>query len=59
MGIDPKKQLWTTLRDRAALDSPLPGVNFDDLINRAEGQRAELEPFRMRARTDAFNDQHS
>ena len=59
MGIDAKKQLWTTLRDLAALESRLPEVNFDDQITRAEGQSAELEPFRVRAGTDAFTDQRS
>ena len=55
MGIDGKKQLWTTLRDLASLGSRLPGVDFDDLINRAEGQRAELEPFRASAGSDALH----
>jgi hypothetical protein len=56
MGIDAKKQLWTTLRDLAGLASRLPDVDFDGLINRSEGQRTELEPFRVRAGTDAFTD---
>jgi hypothetical protein len=34
-------------------------VDFDGLINRAEGQRTELEPFRVRAGTDAFTDGRS
>jgi hypothetical protein len=54
MGIDGKKQMWTTLRDLASLESRLPEVDFGDLIKRAEGQRAELEPFRVRAGRDAF-----
>jgi hypothetical protein len=54
MGIDAKKQLWTTLRDLAGLGARLPDVDFDHLIERAEQQRAELEPFRLRAGTDAF-----
>lgn len=49
MGIEGKKQMWTTLRDLASLESRLPDVDFGDLIARAEGQRAELEPFRVRA----------
>lgn len=57
MGIDGKKQLWITLRDLAALESRLPGVDFDALIIRAEEQRAELEPHRVRAGTDAFTGQ--
>lgn len=47
--------MWTTLRDLACLDSRLPDVNFGDLIERAERQRAELEPFRVRAGREAFN----
>lgn len=54
MGIEGKKLLWTTLRDLAGLASRLPDVDFDDLIERAERQRAELEPFRVRAGTEAL-----
>ncbi|WP_447002215.1 hypothetical protein ACRAKI_21025 [Saccharothrix isguenensis] len=54
MGIDGKKQLWTTLRDLAGLRERLPGVDFDHLIERAARQRADLEPFRVRAGVDAF-----
>jgi hypothetical protein len=56
MGIDAKKQLWATLRDLAGLESRVPDVDFDRLITRAEEQRAELEPFRVRAGIDAFRD---
>jgi hypothetical protein len=54
MGIDGKKQLWSTLRDLAGLATRLPDVDFDRLIVRAEEQRAELEPFRVTAGRDAF-----
>lgn len=54
MGIEGKKLLWTTLRDLAGLASRLPDVDFDDLIERAERQRADLEPFRVRAGTEAL-----
>lgn len=54
MGIDGKKQLWTTLRDLAGLAARLPEFDFDDLVRRAEDQRAELEPFRAAAGTEAF-----
>ncbi|WP_030432707.1 hypothetical protein [Allokutzneria albata] len=54
MGIDGKKQLWTTLRDLAGLASFLPEVDFDHLIDRAQRQRAELEPFRVSAGRHAF-----
>jgi hypothetical protein len=54
MGIEGKKLLWTTLRDLADLASRLPDVDFDNLIDRAERQRADLEPFRVRAGVEAF-----
>ena len=54
MGIEGKKLLWTTLRDLAGLASRLPDVDFDNLIERAERQRAGLEPFRLQAGTEAF-----
>ncbi|MGH3976946.1 MAG: hypothetical protein ACRDS9_27050, partial [Pseudonocardiaceae bacterium] len=54
MGIEGKKLLWATLRDLAGLASRLPDVDFDDLIERAERQRADLEPFRVRAGIEAF-----
>jgi hypothetical protein len=49
MGIDGKRLLWSNLRDLAGLAARLPDVDFDALIDRAERQRAELEPFRSRA----------
>jgi hypothetical protein len=54
MGIEGKKVLWANLRDLAGLDSRLPDVDFDALIERAVKQRADLEPFRLRAGTEAF-----
>jgi hypothetical protein len=54
MGIDGKKQLWTTLRDLAGLGSRLPDVDFEELIARAERQRARLEPFRVSSGKAAF-----
>jgi hypothetical protein len=54
MGIEGKKLLWATLRDLADLASRLPDVDFDNLIKRAERQRADLEPFRERAGIEAF-----
>ncbi|HEU0127960.1 MAG TPA: hypothetical protein VFQ48_05065 [Pseudonocardiaceae bacterium] len=55
MGIEGKKLLWATLRDLAGLGSRLPDVDFGELIERAERQRAELEPFRVRAGIEAFS----
>jgi hypothetical protein len=54
MGIDGKKQLWTTLRDLAGLDERLPEIDFDELINRAARQRAELEPLRVAIGSETF-----
>jgi len=54
MGIDGKKQLWTTLRDQAGLAARLPDVDFDALIERAASQRAEVEPLRAGAGAEAF-----
>ena len=54
MGIEGKKQLWATLRDFADLASALPDVDFDDLIERAQRQRADLEPFRALAAREAL-----
>lgn len=54
MGIEGKKQLWTTLRDLAGLGERLPDVDFDELLARAAEQRAALEPFRVDAGREAF-----
>ena len=54
MGIEGKRVLWANLRDLAGLASRLPDVDFDKLIELAEQQRAELEPFRVRAGAEAF-----
>ncbi|UJW30448.1 hypothetical protein L3Q67_35415 [Saccharothrix sp. AJ9571] len=56
MGIEGKKILWSTLRDGAALQSRLPGVDFDHLIERAAGQRSILEPLRREAARDALRE---
>lgn len=54
MGIEGKKLMWMTLRDLAGLGSRLPAVDFDNLIRRAEHQRADLEPFRVRVGRNVF-----
>lgn len=54
MGIDGKKQLWVTLHDLAGVAARLPGTDFAELIRRAQQQRDELEPHRVRAGTEAF-----
>lgn len=55
MGIEGKKLLWTTLRDLAGLAVRLPDIDFDHLIERAERQRAALEPFRVSAGKEALS----
>ena len=55
MGIDGKKLLWANLRDLADVKSRLPDIDFDRLIERAEAQRAEIEPFRREAARRAFH----
>jgi hypothetical protein len=54
MGVESKKLLWTTLQHLAGLASRLPDVDFNGLIERAERQRADLEPFRMRVGIEAL-----
>jgi len=54
MGIEGKKQLWETLGRLAGLRSRLPDIDFSRLGERAEEQRALLEPHRARAGADAF-----
>jgi hypothetical protein len=56
MGIEGKKQLWSTLARLASLEVRLPDVDFDELIARAEAQRARLEPYRERAGRAVFAD---
>lgn len=54
IGIDGKKILWVNLGDLAGLRARLPDVDFDGLIERAQRQRAEIEPFRLEAGRQAF-----
>lgn len=49
IGIEGKKQLWENLRDLTDLATRLPDVDFDGLVDRAQRQRDELEPFRRTA----------
>jgi hypothetical protein len=54
MGIEGKKVLWETLGDLAGLHARAPELDFDRLIERADAQRAALEPFRHAVGRDAF-----
>jgi hypothetical protein len=55
IGIDGKKILWTNLGHLADLRTRLTDVDFDHLVERAERQRAEIEPFRVEAGRQAFS----
>jgi hypothetical protein len=55
LGLENKKTLWANLRDLAGLRERLPDVDFDALIERAQTQRDELEPFRVEAGRDALS----
>ncbi len=52
LGIAGKQALWLALRTIA--DPRLAGYDFAALSERAERQRAELEPFRLAAGREAF-----
>ncbi|HEX8051396.1 MAG TPA: hypothetical protein VF517_00270 [Thermoleophilaceae bacterium] len=54
IGIDGKKLLWSNLRDHANLAKRLPDVDFDHLIERAQWQRDQLEPFRAKAGSESL-----
>ena len=54
MGIEGKVLLWQNLRDGAGLDSRLPDVDFDRLVERARQQRAQLEPLHAHAAREAL-----
>ena len=49
IGIEGKRQLWQNLRDGADLATRLPDVDFDGLVERAQRQRDDIEPFRRAA----------
>jgi hypothetical protein len=59
MGIEGKKLLWANLRDLTPVGERCPDLDFEQLIERAERQRADLEPFRVRAGQEAFADERS
>jgi quercetin dioxygenase-like cupin family protein len=54
MGIEGKKILWSNLGDLARLRQHLEDISFDELVARAERQRALIEPIRHRAGEAAF-----
>ena len=54
MGMEGKRILWANAPDLAGLRSRLPEVGFDGLLERADSQRAALEPFRAQTGRDAL-----
>lgn len=49
LGIEGKAGLWRALREAASVDPRLGEFDLDTLIERAERQRRELEPYRLEA----------
>lgn len=47
MGIDGKRGLWSALRAAAADDTRLRGIDYDDLIQRAQDQHRRVEKMRL------------
>ena len=54
LGVEGKLCLWRALKDARGTDPRLEGVDLDDLANRAERQRDELEAMRVAAARKAF-----
>lgn len=55
LGIDGKRQLWESLREFARVGERLPDIDFDALIERAERQRALIEPHRRATGADVLS----
>ena len=55
LGLDGKRLLWQNLRDATETPARAPEVDLGELIERAERQRAEIEPFRADAAQKAFS----
>jgi hypothetical protein len=54
LGILGKLALWRALAAIGETDARVPGVDFDHLADRAEGQHARAEELRMEAARTAF-----
>ncbi|MBW3592487.1 MAG: hypothetical protein KY396_02220 [Actinobacteria bacterium] len=54
LGIDGKRLLWQNLRDATDAPTRAPEIDLVALTERAERQRAEIEPFRADAARRAF-----
>jgi hypothetical protein len=55
LGIEGKLVMWLALKEAAAGDGRLAGIDFDRLIERARGQRRTLEPHRLAAAVRSFS----
>lgn len=53
-GVEAKRNLWTSLRQITPTEPRLRAFDFDDLVERAERQRAELERLRHKAAGEAL-----
>jgi hypothetical protein len=53
LGVEGKRAMWRALRELAATDARLEGVDLDELARRAERQRRLIEQQRLRAATIA------
>ena len=54
LGIDGKHALWRALLDLEQADERLDPEELQALADRAAAQRAELEPYRLRAVEEAL-----
>ena len=54
LGIEGKRLLWQNLRDATDAPTRAPEIDLGALIERAERQRAAIEPFRADAARTAF-----
>ena len=54
LGIEGKRLLWLALKGEAATEGAMPATDLDTLIERAQRQREELEPFRVEMAARAF-----
>ena len=54
LGVEGKQAMWRVVKDTAAGDGGLAGIDLDALIERAEAQRRGLEVQRRRAAAIAF-----
>ncbi|MEJ7570043.1 MAG: hypothetical protein WKF41_17480 [Gaiellaceae bacterium] len=54
VGISGKLALWRSLEQLPEIVERLPGIDLEQLVERAQRQRAELEEHRLAAAREAF-----